>query len=175
MSTFKSRFILVAYVCFALLFTQTLASDYPKSQLEQEMDEIGSLIEGEGGVFRPVKEKSDSTKVKHGSVNQYLYRSSLDILKKIPLLSADAVGGVIITDWHYIQDQQEQKNIQSKVTVYISGDVISPEVLEVVVLQRGKDGYQLQNNTELQSIAFDLENKIIRKARDMYLHSKRGD
>ena len=42
-------FILLTYT------TSSLAGDYPKSRVETEMDEMGSLIQGEGIVFRPGK------------------------------------------------------------------------------------------------------------------------
>ncbi|CAK7191837.1 hypothetical protein COMNV_00017 [Commensalibacter sp. Nvir] len=35
-----------------------------------------------------------------GGVNAYLWRASVDTLSFMPFLSADAVGGTIVTDWY---------------------------------------------------------------------------
>ena len=169
------RFILIsAYISVILAFTQALASDYPKSRTEREMDKMGSLLEGEGIVFRPFKEKSTSTKTKTGSANKYLYNSGLGELKNFPLSSSDATGGTIITDWYDVKDQ---KGVKRKITIYIKGDVISPETLEVVVFERNKNGnqYSSTDSDKLKEISSNLEREIIRKARKMYIDSKKED
>ena len=42
--------IIVGLIYFA---TNTMASDYPQTDLEKEMEEMGSLVGGVGTVFRP--------------------------------------------------------------------------------------------------------------------------
>ena len=52
------RIILVSVFSVIILFAaQLFASDYPQSQVEREMDEMGSLLGGEGIIFRPGKER----------------------------------------------------------------------------------------------------------------------
>ena len=49
--------------------------------------------------------RSDETSI---NVNGYLWRASLSVLSIAPLISTDALGGIIITDWY------TNKNIKDK-------------------------------------------------------------
>jgi len=165
------RIILVSIFSAIILFAaQLFASDYPKTQVEREMDEMGSLLGGEGIIFRPGKERSNATKAKIGNVNKYLFQASIDVLKFAPLSSADSKGGVIITEWYSPKDQ---KNTQFKVTVYIKDDLITPEGLEVIAFERKRVDGKWSEDHQSSTIAKVLEDKIIRKARDLYLQSAR--
>lgn len=165
------RVILFSVLSVIVLFAlQSFASDYPQTQVEREMDEMGSLLGGEGVVFRPGKERSSATKVKIGNVNKYLFQASIEVLKFAPLASADTKGGTIITEWY---NPKDQKNTQFKVTVYIKDDLITPEGLEVIAFERKKVGGKWSQDHQSSPIAKVLEDKIIRKARDLYLQSAR--
>ncbi len=165
------RVILVSvFSAITLLAAQSFASDYPQTQVEREMDEMGSLLGGEGIIFRPGKERSSATKAKIGNVNKYLFQASIEILKFAPLASADSKGGAIITEWYSPKDQ---KNTQFKVTVYIKDDLITPEGLEVIAFERKMVGGKWSEDHQSSPIAKVLEDKIIRKARDLYLQSAR--
>ena len=165
------RIILVSIFSAIILFAaQLFASDYPKTQVEREMDEMGSLLGGEGVIFRPGKERSNATKAKIGNVNKYLFQASIDVLTFAPLSSADSKGGVIITEWYSPKDQ---KNTQFKVTVYIKDDLITPEGLEVIAFERKRVDGKWSEDHQSSTIAKVLEDKIIRKARDLYLQSAR--
>ena len=50
------------------------------------------------------------------NVNGYLWRDPLDVLSIAPLISTDASGGTIITDW-YVNKNIKDKRI--KITAYI--------------------------------------------------------
>ncbi|PCJ24723.1 MAG: hypothetical protein COA94_07125 [Rickettsiales bacterium] len=152
----------------ALVTSPAIASDYPQSRLEREIEETGSLLKGDGLTFRPGKERSTATKATIGNVNKYLYQASIDVLKFAPLASSDSNAGVIVTDWY---SPKGQKNTQFKVTVYIRDKLISPEALEVVVFQRDKTGGKWPSDYKESPIAATFEDKIIRKARDLYLNS----
>jgi hypothetical protein len=156
--------IAIIFFCFP-----ALAGDYPETRVEREMDKMGSLVGGEGVVFRPKKEKSTDSRVTIGNVNKYLYQASLDVLKFAPLASADSGSGTIITEWYSPQDQ---KNVQFKITVYIKDTVITPEALEVVAFQRKKHNGIWPDNYQNSPIGVVLEDKILRKARELYQQSK---
>jgi len=165
--------ILILISSIFLLTTSALADndDYPKSELEREMDDIGSLVGGEGLVFRPGKEKSTATRATTGkmnNINKHLYEAAIDVLKFAPLASADSNGGTIITEWYSPKDQ---KNTQFKVNVYIKDSLITPEALDVVAFQRKKANGQWSGNQESSPIATTLEDKILCKARELYLKS----
>ncbi|RZI45378.1 DUF3576 domain-containing protein [Candidatus Finniella inopinata] len=97
------------------------------------------------------------------NVNQYLWKASLETLEFMPLVSADSVGGVILTDWH---STAAAPNERFKVSVYIHGSVLRADALKVIVHKqvRGVNGQWVQSNTSMQ-VATDLENIILSKAR----------
>ena len=163
----KTKFTTIISI-ITLCFNSALAGDYPTSSIEKEMDEMGSLAGGEGIVFRPSKEKSTATKTV-GNINKYLYQASIDVLKIAPLASADSQGGTVITEWYSPHDQ---KNTQFKITVYIKDKLIAPEALEVIAFQRKKHNGKWSDTYEPSPIAIVLEDKILRKARELYQQSK---
>jgi hypothetical protein len=64
--------------------TKTIAGDFPKAPIQREIDKMGSLLDGDGAVFKPTKKKSDSTKATIGNVNKYLFQATIDVLKFAP-------------------------------------------------------------------------------------------
>ena len=131
---------------------------------------MGSLLKSDGIKFNLSKTKSTDTKSVLGNINKYLYKASLDILKFAPIISADSNIGSIITDWYSLK---EQPNIQYKVNIYIKDTVISPEALEVIAFERKKINKKWSLDHQISSINSDLEDKILRKARDLYIKSKK--
>ena len=91
-------------------------SQYPQSPLEKEMDDTGSLLGGDGIIFRPGKVKNTSTQSTSLAVNKYLYLAAIDTLSFAPLASVDSTHGVIITDWYMPQDNSNSK---FKINVFI--------------------------------------------------------
>lgn len=162
------RKIALFIISLFLLLQIAEANDYPKTELEKEMDEMGSLIGGEGIVFRPGKHKSTDTKARIGNVNKYLYNATIDVLKFAPLASADSNSGIIITEWY---SPKEQKDTQFKINVYIKDEIITPEAIEVIAFQRDKINGKWSEDHKPSEIAPILEDKIIRKARSLYLES----
>ena len=76
-------------------------SKVPISKAEQRKKEFGTLMGDDFLLFGGSKKThKGSTGSLAPSVNPYIWRASLDAISFVPLLSADAVGGVIITDWY---------------------------------------------------------------------------
>ncbi len=167
-NTMKIRFCSLLFLLLVYT-TSSLAGDYPKSRVEKETEEMGSLLQGEGVVFRPGKTKSIATKSKIGSVNKYLYQAALDVLDFAPLTSADSMGGVIITEWY---NPKGQPNTQFKINVFIKDEVISSEALNVKAYERTKIGNKWSKDYKESAIGGILEDKIIRKARALYQADK---
>lgn len=140
--------------------------DYPKSRLEREMDEMGSVLGGEGIIFRPAKERSRATKALEGNVNRFMYKAAIEVLSFAPLQTADSSGGVIITEWYTLDDDPKT---QYKVTAFIKDDIISPEGLEVIAHERNKIGGKWLDAHKKDNLSSALEDKILRKARELYL------
>ena len=72
-------------------------------------------------------ERSDGTNV---NVNGYLWRASLNILSIAPLISTDALGGTIITDWYI---NKNIKNQRLKITAFIKTSELRSDGIEVKV------------------------------------------
>lgn len=159
----------IAFLISLVSINASVAGDYPKSQVENEMDEMGSLLQGEGLIFRPGKTKSTATKAKIGNVNKYLYQATIEVLDFAPLASADSSSGVIVTEWY---NPKGQPNTQFKINVFIKDEVISPEALEVKAYERNKVAGKWSGDYKESAIGGILEDKIIRKARTLYQADK---
>jgi hypothetical protein len=133
---------------------------------------MGSLMQNKGLIFKPDKVKSQSTKAKIGNINKYLFKATLEVLKFIPIASADSHSGAIITDWYV---PKESKHVQFKIMVYIKDELITPEGIEVIVFERQKLNSKewSKDSTISNEVSSVIEDKIIRKARDLYLQSER--
>lgn len=162
----QNLFIKALSTCIIMLITTAcFADDYPKTKLEKEIEDMGSILDG-GIVFRPSKERSRDTSQTIGNVNKYLFKASIDVLSFAPLITADSTGGVVITEWYNVN---KENSTQVKVTAFIRDDVISTEGLEVVAFERKKVKGQWSEATKKTSLARSLEEKILRKARNLYL------
>jgi hypothetical protein len=68
-----------------------------------------------------------------------VWRAALEKVSAMPLISANATTGIIMTDWYSAPEAPDQRQ---KVTLHILGRAIRPESLSVSMLreQRGADG-----------------------------------
>ncbi|AAU03883.1 DUF3576 domain-containing protein [Rickettsia typhi] len=147
-----------------------LAYDYPKAEQEQKWDEVGSIAGESGLVFRPGRVKNESTKAVGGTVNKYLWQAALEIISFIPLASVDSNGGVIITEWY---SPRSNTNFRFKINIFIKDDVISPDAIEVKIFEEMLKNKQWILNENTSNFAIMLEDKILRKARGIYINSVR--
>ena len=104
------------------------------------------------------------------NVNGFLWRASLNILSIAPLISTDALGGTIITDW-YTNKSIKDKRI--KITALISTSELRSEGIKINVhVQKLKDGFW--TDTYLDSnLARQIENTILNEARNLRINSKK--
>ena len=103
-----------------------------------------------------------------GSVSEHLWRASLSTIEFLPLVSSDAVGGVIVTDWYH---PDQDPYTQMKVTIYIRGAVLEASALQVMVhkkvLQKNKPSSQWIGVQADPKVAQDLEKLILERARQL--------
>lgn len=154
-----------------LFYSNTVAvtTDYPETVGEREMDNMGSILGGEGLIFRPGKTKNESTKTGLSHINKYLWQASIDSLSSIPLASADSNGGIIITEWYSPKDKQ---NFRFKVNIIIKDNVISPDAIQVRVFEQIlKNGNWIDGHTS-NNLAIIIEDTILRRARELYISAK---
>ena len=99
-------------------------------------------------------------------VNSFIWRATLDTLNFMPLVSADPVGGVVISDWYSAPEKPDE---HMKVTVYILDRRLRADAVKVSVFRqmRGETGWadaQINPDTGIK-----LENAILARARELRL------
>ena len=104
------------------------------------------------------------------NINAYLWRASLNILSIAPLLSTDALGGVIITDW-YINKNEPNKRI--KITAFIKTKELRSNGISVKVhIQTMKNSVWSDTFTD-KGLETEIENSILNEAKNIRINSKK--
>jgi hypothetical protein len=164
----KNAFITSALALLLTSNAHAYNSDYPKSREERRSEEMGSILSNGGIVFKPQKSQSNSTKA-HSKINVYLWDATVEILSQSPILIKNQDEGVVSTDWY---SNKDNPNESSKITVRISGDVISPESIHIEhALRIMKNGRWLESEASPKIIT-ETESCIINRARELYIKSK---
>jgi hypothetical protein len=101
------------------------------------------------------------------NVNGYLWRATLNILSVAPLISTDALSGIIITDWYANKNIQNQR---LKITAYINTNELKSESINIKVeIQSFKNNIWSQTLTS-NSLATQIEDSILNGARNLKLN-----
>ncbi len=106
------------------------------------------------------------------AVNSYLWRASLDTMSFMPLSSADPFGGVIITDWY---SPPETPNERVKVNIYILDRQLRADGLRISVFRQMLSSNQWQEATVAPETVQDLENAILKRARELRITNTRNN
>ncbi|MDB2478991.1 DUF3576 domain-containing protein [Alphaproteobacteria bacterium] len=102
------------------------------------------------------------------NVNGFLWRASLDVLSMAPLISTDALGGTIITDWFI---HKNIKNQRIKITAFIKTSELRSDGIDVKVhIQNKEDGVwsDIITNNKLRT---QIEDQILNEARILRINS----
>ena len=104
------------------------------------------------------------------NINAYLWRASINILSIAPLLSTDALGGVIVTDW-YINKNEPNKRI--KITAFIKTKELRSNGISVKVhIQTMKNSVWSDTFTD-KGLETEIENSILNEAKNIRINSKK--
>ena len=115
-------------------------------------------------LFEPT---SDITNI---NVNGYLWRASLDVLSIAPLISTDAFGGTIVTDWY---TNKNIKNKRIKITAYIRTSELRSDGIKVKVhIQKLINNVWSDTVTD-NSLASKIENNILNEARNLRVNANK--
>ena len=102
------------------------------------------------------------------NVNGYLWRASLDVLSIAPLISTDALGGTIITDW-YTNENIINKRI--KITAYIKTSELRSDGIKIKVhVQKFKNNFWSETYLD-EKLANQIEDSILNEARNLRIKS----
>jgi len=105
-----------------------------------------------------------ASKVTTIGVNAYLWRASLDTISFMPLIQADANGGVIVTDWYA---NPSSPNERMKLTISILDKDLRADALRVSASRQvAQDGGWVDAPVQAATVQ-KLEEIILTKARDL--------
>ena len=102
------------------------------------------------------------------NINAFLWRASLNVLSVAPLISTDALGGTIITDWY---SNANIKNKRIKITAFILTSELRSDGIKVkahVQNLRNNLWSDIVNDTAL---ANQIEENILNQARLIRINS----
>ena len=104
------------------------------------------------------------------NVNGYLWRAALNVLSIAPLISTDALGGTIITDWYV---NKNIKNQRLKITAFILTRELRSDGIKVKVhIQNFKNNVWSETITD-NDLAYKIEENILNEARNLRIKSSK--
>jgi len=102
------------------------------------------------------------------NVNGYLWRASLDVLSIAPLVSTDALGGTIITDWYINKNIVKQR---VKITAFIKTSELRSDGIEIKVHLQEKKNDSWFDTVRNINLERQIENQILNEARNLRINS----
>ena len=167
---------MMKFVPTLLIATSAVLTGCAGAQVEQadvnptphDMKEGAGLFSGKSGnlldAFKndPAGEGLVQTGGGAVPVNGFLWRASLEALSFMPLASADAAGGTIITDWYTNPNNIKER---VKVNVMVLGIQFSVQNLKVSVFKQRLDSGRWIDMPADTETAAQLEETILTNAR----------
>jgi len=99
-----------------------------------------------------------------GGVNAYLWRAAVDTLSFMPFISADAVGGTIVTDWY----QPAPANAERfQIICSVLDRRLRSDSISVVVHRQVKENGEWVDAPVANNTASDITSKIQVRAREL--------
>lgn len=136
----------------------------PESTENKRKFNFGSIMD-DGGIVIGDSRVAGKNNPAAQSINPYLWRASLDTFNFIPLMSADGMGGVIVTDWY----SPDNLSSRLKFSVYIIGPSLRSDAIKIHAFKQIYRNNQWLDVVADEKLAFDLENIILTKARSLAL------
>ncbi len=150
----------------------TTEEDFPddRTRLEKRFDKDDPGFFGKEGLLLFGK-REETPSASPIAVNSFLWRASLDTLSFMPLSSADAFGGVIITDWYAPPETPDHR---FKMNVYILDRRLRADGIRAAVFHQRRDGDGNWVDAEVdKSTATELEDTILTRARQLRINATR--
>jgi Domain of unknown function (DUF3576) len=125
--------------------------------------EVKSTVRPEGR--RRIYTREGASAGRQIAVNGYLWRAALDSTAFMPLVSADAYGGAIITDWY---SPPESPGERFKLTVLVQGSELRSDGVKVTVFKQKRDAKGNWLDAKVaQNTGIEFENVILARARNL--------
>ncbi|WP_407066106.1 DUF3576 domain-containing protein [Acetobacter sp.] len=107
-----------------------------------------------------------------GGVNAYLWRGALDTLSFMPISTADAVGGFILTDWYTPPAAHGER---FKITAYVLDKRLRSDALRVSVFRQVREGDEWADVPPAANTSSDITSKILARARQLRADNGNND
>ncbi len=152
-------------------FEETLSEDQQK---KYGLDGRSKLSDdGLDGAFAGDKDKAgrDNTTLLNGGnlqINRYLWTASLDVISFMPLAQVDAVGGVILTEWHALPEKLDERY---KTSIIITGTTLRADALNVTLFKQQQIGDGWQSVEVSQDTQQQVKDAILTRAREIRFFS----
>lgn len=164
------QFVIVSILTLSLAACSGISGkqEYPKNEYDREREKYGSVLDiggenddsGVNTLWSSGKKNSNSGL----GVNAYLWRSALDTISFMPLMSADSNGGIIITDWY---TPAESPTERVKLNVRIKDKTLRADGVKVTVFRQEKRGADWVDTAPNTNTAKQLEEAILTHAREL--------
>ncbi|MCE2565739.1 DUF3576 domain-containing protein [Komagataeibacter sp. FNDCF1] len=105
-----------------------------------------------------------ATPLESNGVNAFLWRGALDTLSFMPFASADAVAGVILTDWY---TPPATKDERFKITCFILSRSLRSDALRVSVFRQAYEDNQWVDTPVAANTVSDITARILTRARQL--------
>lgn len=100
-----------------------------------------------------------------GGVNAYLWRGAIDTLSFMPMASADAAGGVILSDWYQPPGTQNER---FKIAAYVLDRRLRSDALRVTVFRQVRtNGGAWEDTPVAPNTSADITARILERARQL--------
>jgi len=155
---------LLLVACAAEEFTPQETGGPETDYIENIDQKNRNTLFGKGGLnfFGDEAEKNAGGAL---GVNSFLWRASLDTISFMPVNSADAFGGVIITDWHSLADAPKER---FKLNVYILGRTLRADGVRVAVFRQVIDPQGTWKDAGIpEETGIKIEDAILTRARQL--------
>lgn len=132
---------------------------------DDPLDPNRATIFGPGGIDNLFGSKKSEDSGGGIGVNSFLWRASLDTLAFMPINSADAFGGVILTDWYSFADSPSER---FKLNVYILGRALRADGVRVASFRQTRDANGAWRDAPVpKETAAKIEDAVLTRARQL--------
>lgn len=99
-----------------------------------------------------------------GGVNAYLWRATLDTLSFMPVATADAEAGIILTDWYTPPATHDER---FKITAFILDRRLRSDALRLSVFRQAKQDGEWVDTPTAGNTGSDIAARILSRARKL--------
>ncbi|MBO1328478.1 DUF3576 domain-containing protein [Acetobacter suratthaniensis] len=107
-----------------------------------------------------------------GGVNAYLWRATLDTISFMPVATADAEGGIILTDWYTPPAAHDER---FKITAFILDRRLRSDALRLSVFRQVREGGAWVDTPPAPNTASDIAARILSRARKLRANNGNRD